>query len=139
MGNFEHKLDSKGRTVLPAKFRGELGNSVVATIGIDNYIALYPVAGWEDFLQKLESLSSFKKKTRDFRRVFIGNAAELEIDAAGRILLPSNLRQYAGVTQEITLVGTGGQIELWDTKKWNERQAANFEEVGNMAEELEDA
>ena len=92
VGSYNHKIDSKGRTVLPAKFRGELGSSVVATIGIDRCIALYPVPRWEELLEKLKDLSSFKKKARDFRRVLLSMATEQEIDGAGRILVPQILR-----------------------------------------------
>ena len=102
VGSYNHKIDSKGRTVLPAKFRGELGSSVVATIGIDRCIALYPVPRWEELLEKLKDLSSFKKKARDFRRVLLSMATEQEIDGAGRILVPQILRDYAGADVEVT-------------------------------------
>ncbi len=95
VGSYNYKLDSKGRTVLPARFRGELGSSIVATIGIDRCIALYPVSRWEELILKLKDLSSFKKKTRDFRRVLVIYGHRTEIDGSGRILIPSGLREYA--------------------------------------------
>lgn len=138
VGSFNHKLDGKGRTVLPARFRGELGNSVVATIGIDRCIALYPLSRWEEMLFKLKDLSSFKKKTRDFRRVLLSMASEQEIDGSGRILLPTLLREYAGVEQDITLIGAEDHMEIWDAKKWEEHRGVVLSDFSDLAEELED-
>jgi len=138
VGSYNHRLDSKGRAVLPARFRGELGNSVVATIGIDKCIALYPVPRWEDLILKLKDLSSFKKKTRDFRRVLLAMATEQDIDGAGRILLPVRLREYAGVEQEVTLIGAEDHMEIWDTKRWDEHSAMVLSDFSDLAEDLED-
>lgn len=138
VGSFNHKLDSKGRTVLPARFRCELGNSVVATIGIDKCIALYPLSRWEELLLKLKDLSSFKKKTRDFRRVLLSMANEQDIDASGRILLPAVLRDYAEVVQEITLIGAEDHMEIWDTQRWEEHRSVVLSDFSDLAEDLED-
>ena len=137
VGSYNHKIDNKGRTVLPARFRGELGNFVVVTIGIDRCIALYPLSRWEELLIKLKDLSSFKKKTRDFRRVLLSMATEQEIDASGRILLPTLLREYANADQEITFIGAEDYIEIWDTKKWEEHRREVLFDFSDMAEELE--
>ena len=137
VGSYNHKIDGKGRTVLPAKFRGELGTSVVATIGIDRCIALYPIARWEELLLKLKDLSSFKKNARDFRRVLLSMATEQEIDSAGRILVPQILRDYAGANVEVTLIGAEDHIEIWDTAKWEEHRAEVLGDFSDMAEELE--
>lgn len=138
VGSYNHKIDGKGRTVLPSKFRGELGSSVVATIGIDRCIALYPVQRWEELLEKLKDLSSFKKKARDFRRVLLSMATEQEIDGAGRILVPQILRDYAGACTEVTLIGAEDHLEIWDTAKWEERRAEVLADFSDMAEELEE-
>lgn len=138
VGSYNHKLDSKGRTVLPARFRGELGSTVVATIGIDRCIALYPVQRWEELIVKLKDLSSFKKKTRDFRRVLLSMATEQEIDGAGRILLPVVLREYAGAEQDITLIGLEDHMEIWDSKKWEEQRNGVLSDFSDLAEDLED-
>lgn len=138
VGSYNHKLDSKGRMVLPARFRGELGNSVVATIGIDKCIALYPLSRWEELLLKLKDLSAFKKKTRDFRRVLLSMATEQDIDGAGRILLPAILREYAGAEQAITLIGAEDHMEIWDTKRWEEHRKLVLSDFSDLAEDLED-
>lgn len=138
VGSYNHKLDGKGRMVLPAKFRGELGSSIVATIGIDRCIALYPVSRWEELLLKLKDLSSFKKRTRDFRRVLLSMASEQEIDGAGRILIPQILRDYAGSASEVTLIGAEDHLEIWDTAKWEEHRAEVLADFSDMAEELDE-
>ena len=138
VGSYNHKLDGKGRMVLPAKFRGELGSSVVATIGIDRCIVLYPVSRWEELLLKLKNLSSFKKKTRDFRRVLLSMASEQEIDGAGRILIPQVLRDYAGSVSEVTLIGAEDHLEIWDTARWEDHRAEVLADFSDMAEELDE-
>ena len=137
VGSYNHKLDSKGRTVLPARFRGELGSSIVATIGIDRCIALYPVSRWEELILKLKDLSSFKKKTRDFRRVLLSMATELEIDGSGRVLFPSGLREYAGIDQEVTLIGLEDHLEVWDSTRWEEQRSGVLIDFSDLAEDLE--
>ena len=138
VGSYNHKIDSKGRTVLPAKFRNELGTSVVATISIDKCIALYPSERWEELLLKLKDLSGFKKKARDFRRVLLSMAAELEIDSAGRILLPGVLREYADAELDITLIGAEDHMEIWDTLKWEEHRQSVLSDFSELAEDLEE-
>ena len=137
VGSYNHKLDSKGRTVLPARFRGELGSSIVATIGIDRCIVLYPVSRWEELILKLKDLSSFKKKTRDFRRVLLSMATELEIDGSGRILIPSGLREYAVIDQEVTLIGLEDHLEIWDSIRWEEQRSGVLMDFSDLAEDLE--
>ena len=137
VGSYNHKLDSKGRTVLPARFRGELGSSIVATIGIDRCIALYPGSRWEELILKLKDLSSFKKKARDFRRVLLSMATELEIDGSGRILIPSGLREYAVIDQEVTLIGLEDHLEIWDSIRWEEQRSGVLMDFSDLAEDLE--
>lgn len=108
------------------------------SIGIDRCIALYPVPRWEELLEKLKDLSSFKKKARDFRRVLLSMATEQEIDGAGRILVPQILRDYAGADVEVTLIGAEDHLEIWDTAKWEEHRAEVLADFSDMAEELEE-
>lgn len=138
VGNYSHKLDGKGRTVLPARFRGELGTTVIATIGFDRCIALYSSAQWEEFVGKIKALPSFKKKTRDICFLLNSMATEQEIDAAGRILLSNKQKEYAGLEQDITIIGQEDHVEIWDTKTFEENRKSLLSEFGNLAEELED-
>lgn len=138
VGSYNHKIDAKGRTVLPSRIRSELGNTVVATIGIDSCIALYPMDRWEELLLKIKDLSSFKKKTRDFRRVLLSMATEQDVDSAGRILLPALLKEYASIEQEITLIGAEDHVEIWDTKRWEEHRKSVLLDFSDLAEALEE-
>ena len=138
VGSFNDKIDSKVSTVLPARFRGELGTSVVATIGLDRCIALYPRDRWEELLLKLKDLSAFKKRTRDFRRVLLSMASEQDIDGAGRILLPQLLRDYAETVTDVTLIGAEDHLEIWDTVKWEAHRTEVLADFSDLAEELEE-
>lgn len=97
VGTYEHKIDSKARIVLPSKFREELGDSVVSTIGIDGCVSFYSLAGWEKIMTKLENLPFSKSKTRGLLRIMLSSAHELPVDSAGRVLLPQVLRQHGNL------------------------------------------
>jgi MraZ protein len=86
---------------------------------------------------KLKDLSSFKKKTRDFRRVLLSMATELEIDGSGRVLFPSALREYAGIDQEVTLIGLEDHLEVWDSSRWEEQRSGVLMDFSDLAEDLE--
>lgn len=135
-GSYEHKLDSKGRIVLPARFRGELGNSVVATVGFEGCAVLYPISNWKNFENKLDTLSQFKRATRDLKRAFYSNAKEQEIDANGRVIIPAELREYARIDQDITIVGVQDHLEIWPSEKWKEysRELPDLAELTELLE-----
>jgi len=137
VGTFEHKIDSKGRVVLPAKLRDELGCAVVSTIGIDKCIAIYPKEQWEKVLEKFMGLSFSKGKSRGLMRLMLSSASELQIDMAGRILVPNFLRGHAELDQEICLIGVNDHIELWDTDNWNSYRTKIMEDLPEIAEEVE--
>ncbi|HCL79063.1 MAG TPA: division/cell wall cluster transcriptional repressor MraZ [Synergistaceae bacterium] len=134
VGTYEHKIDSKARIVLPSKFRDELGETVVSTIGIDQCISLYSLAGWEKVLDKLQELPFSKGKARGFLRVMLSSAHELQIDSAGRILVPSVLRQHGMLEQDVVFVGVNDHVELWDKAKWDEYRNQILDELPEIAE-----
>lgn len=132
VGTYEHKIDSKARIVLPSKFREELGESVVSTIGIDGCVSLYSLAGWEKIMTKLETLPFSKSKTRGLLRIMLSSAHELPVDSAGRVLLPQVLRQHGDLSQDVVFVGVSDHVELWDREKWNiyrEEVAADLSDI----------
>jgi len=113
-------IDVKGRMALPARYREALGEELVVTIDTeDRCLLLYPLAQWEKIEEQLQQLPTFNKATRRIQRLLIGHATELEVDAQGRILLPSLLREYAGVEKKLVLVGQGRRFELWDEERWD--------------------
>ncbi len=133
-GSYSHKLDSKGRMVLPSRFREELGQFVVATIGIERCVTLYPAKQWEELLERLETLPSGNNKARDLRRIILASAHELEVDSTGRILVPQALRQYANINQEVSVNGNGDRLEIWDMAMWNSYRDAIWSDLRETAE-----
>lgn len=116
MGEFNHSLDPKNRAFIPAKFREGLGESFVITAGLDGCLYLCPMSDWEAFATKLSELP-FTKETREFQRFFMQNAAECEPDKQGRIIIPANLKELAGIEKDIVFVGVIGKVELWSKER----------------------
>lgn len=137
VGTFEHKLDTKGRLVIPARFREELGTSVVASFGIDRCISIYSQASWGSILERLHNLPYSKGKTRDLVRVLLASAHEVPIDPAGRILLPQSLRDQAEIDQEVSINGVLDHIEVWNSAKWDTYRARVMETLPEIAEEVD--
>ncbi len=108
------------------------------TADADGCLLLYPQPEWQPILDKLNKLSSFNPKSRALQRLLVGNAAELVMDGAGRILVPPTLRAYAGLDKMAMLIGQGNKFELWDEAKWQEQQAAALSLMsGELPPELE--
>jgi MraZ protein len=122
--------------VLPARFREELGQFVMATIGIEKCISVYPMQRWETLLEGLSEMRSGKGNERKLRRIIMASAHELEIDVAGRILVPQLLRNHAGISQEVSVNGTGDRLEIWDLSTWNEVWETGLKDLSETAEEV---
>ena len=126
-------LDAKGRMAIPTRYRDRLREScasqLVITVDKDRCLLLYPEPEWAEIERKLEALPSFNKTARIFQRLYIGHAHEVEMDAQGRILLPPELRKFAGLGKRVALVGQGKKFELWDEETWNGSRDAWLEEV----------
>ncbi len=113
MGQYEHTIDSKGRTIIPAKYREGLGETFVVTRGLDGCLFLYPSLEWQEFVDKLQKLPS-SQKTRKIQRQFLSKAMEVTLDKQGRILIPAMLREQAGLEKDIVFVGMMNRVEVWD-------------------------
>jgi len=120
MGEYQHNLDAKGRLIIPAKLREGLGERFFATKGLENCLFLFPPAEWEAFGERLRSLPLASGAARAFTRLFFSGATECEVDPQGRILLPANLRQYAGIEKEVVIVGVSTRVEIWSKTGWEE-------------------
>ena len=118
-------LDNKGRLAIPAKYREALmahcAGRIVVTADPSRCLLIYPQPAWEPIEQRLNSLSSFNTQTRALQRLLVGNASDVELDGAGRVLVPGPLRQFAGLDRNVVLVGQGAKFELWDEEKWNQQ------------------
>lgn len=136
LGRYAYAVDAKGRLAIPARFRADLGNEGVLTRGIDPCLALYPMDAWLPLSERVNALPISDPHARRFRRLVFGEAANLELDRQGRILLPPPLRDYAGIDREAVLVGVHSWIEIWSPERWS-AQADELEENGSgIAEHL---
>lgn len=118
MSEYSHSVDAKGRLIIPSKFREALGDEFVVSKGMDGCLFVYANEDWQAFEQKLTSLPLINKEARQFARFFLAGAATVEVDKQGRILLPANLRAFAGLEKDVVLVGVGSRIEIWSKEKW---------------------
>jgi MraZ protein len=119
-------LDAKGRMVMPTRYRDRLversNGRLVVTIDRDQCLLLYPVPDWEEIERKLMRLPTLNPQARRLQRLMVGYATDLELDGHGRVLLPAELRTFAGLTRAAVLLGQGNRFELWDEARWNERR-----------------
>lgn len=118
MGEYNHTIDTKGRLIIPSKFREVLGDDFVVTKGLDGCLFVYDNTEWSAFEEKLKALPLMNKESRKFVRFFLAGAASVEVDKQGRILLPSVLREFADITKDAVLVGVGSRIEIWSKDRW---------------------
>jgi len=116
MGEYNHTLDPKNRIIVPAKFREDLGDTFIMSAGFDGCLYLTPKDTWDAFTQKLAALP-FTAETRKLQRHFMRNSMECEPDKQGRILIPQNLKEFAGLEKEAVMIGSITKIELWSKEK----------------------
>ena len=126
IGEYEYSLDTKGRVVMPPKFREDIGEKFILTKGLDGCLFAYSQAEWTNFEEKLKTLPLTNKNARDFVRFFLSGAIECEFDPKqGRFLIPGNLRNYAKLEKDVVFLGVGTRIEIWDKAIW-EKDAAEI-------------
>jgi MraZ protein len=138
MGEYRHTIDDKGRIIIPAKFRENLGDLFVVTRGLDRALFAYPCAEWIQLEQKLKALSFTKTDARKFTRFFFSGAAEVEQDKQGRITLPLPLREYAGLKKECVVIGVSTRVEIWCKAAWEEYYTISAESFNEIAENMVD-
>lgn len=138
MGEYQHNIDSKGRLIVPVKFREELGAKFVLTRGMDGCLFGYPQHEWKILEEKLKELPLAKKDTRAFVRFFYSAATECEIDKQGRINIPATLRSHANLDKCCAIIGVSNRIEIWDEAKWHEFSDEAEENFDQIAESMID-
>lgn len=136
LGRFEHNLDTKGRLALPARYRDRLDEGVVVTRGFDPCLLIYPMAAWEPLAERVSALSIGDSDVRRLRRMLFAEATDLTLDRQGRILIPSELRDYAGIEREAIVVGMHTFIEVWSPDEWASQRDALDREGAVIAERL---
>lgn len=138
IGEHTHTLDTKKRLSLPSKFRKELGKKIILTRGLDACVFVYSQKEWKHFSEKLGELSMGQSDTRAFNRFLLGGAVEVDIDAAGRILIPDFLKDFAGLQTKVIVVGVANRVELWDEDTWKTYQTGVEKKADALAEKLGD-
>ncbi|ORU01357.1 Cell division protein MraZ [Anaerovibrio sp. JC8] len=136
MGEYNHSLDAKGRVILPADFRSELGESFIITKGLDNCLFIYPQSEWEQLSVKLRQLPLAKTEARAFVRFFFAGARQVELDKMGRFLIPATLRQHASLKKDAVLIGVSNRIEVWGKEEWLKYNEEITPSVSAIAETL---
>lgn len=137
MGQYEHTIDAKGRTIIPARYREDLGNTFVVTRGLDGCLYLYPLPAWQEFVDKLQHLPS-NLKNRQIQRQFLSKAMEVALDKQGRILIPALLRDIANLEKDVVFVGMMNHVEIWDKARLEQENLAENEELlENAMDELD--
>lgn len=124
LGEYEATLDPKGRFLLPVGFKKQLpedsSTRFVINRGFEKCLSLYPIKSWEPIYAEISKLNDFDPKVREFRRFFLNGATIMELDTAGRLLIPQNLKEHAGLEKDIVLVSAVNKLEIWDKTKYQQ-------------------
>ena len=138
LGEFQHTVDQKGRLAIPAKFREELADGAVVTRGLDKCLVIYPRLEWEGLAEKVSRLPQTQPNVRTLSRLLFSGAVDLSLDSQGRTILPQYLREYAGITANVAVIGLYQRVEVWGLDDWNAVKATTEAAGGNLAEQLAD-
>ena len=136
MGEYQHKIDAKGRITVPANFRDELGETMIVTRWLDGCLAIYTEEQWKQVYENLKKLPSTKREARMYTHMIMSKAAECDLDAQGRIRIPTHLSEEAKLTKDCVVVGVSDHVEIWDKERWDEYYAQASENFEDIAESL---
>ena len=136
IGEYEHSLDVKGRLILPAKIREDMGDKFIVTKGLELCLVGVSLNEWTNFEEKLKTLPLTNKNARDFVRFFLSGATECEIDKQGRFLIAGNLREYANLEKDAIIIGVGTRIEIWNREKWKSYNSDENNSADEIAENM---
>lgn len=122
IGEYSHSVDDKGRINIPSKFRNDLGENFIITKGLDNCLFVYPFAEWKVLEERIKELPL--SQSRDLQRFFFSGACEAEIDKQGRVVIPLNLREYAGISRDVVISGASFRAEIWNKENYEKQSLA---------------
>lgn len=136
IGEHFHTIDTKGRMIVPSKFRDDLGETFIVTKGLDNCLFVYPQNEWKSFEEKLKSLPLTSRDARAFVRLFFSGATECSLDKQGRINIPVNLRHHAKIDKEVVTIGVSTRVEIWSKDQWEKYNDMDELSYDNIAEKM---
>ncbi len=138
VGKFNNSIDSKSRLIVPAKFREELGGKCIIAKALDKCLTIYTIEQWEKFVtEKLEILPTGNPQARKLKRHFYSSAAECDVDKQGRLTIPQELKEYAGIEKELITVGSDKTIEVWSKQYWEDELDPDTGELMNASDVAE--
>lgn len=139
-GRYEHTIDAKGRTSLPARYRDVLGSlgekRIILTSALDPCLVAYTAPEWHAFEERLAKMPQFDRAVQKLKRIYVSGAVECDVDESGRILVPPTLREHAGLTKDVVWAGSGKYAELWDKASWKKHFDTTEDERADIAKRL---
>lgn len=137
LGTFNRTIDDKGRFIIPSKFREELADGLIISIGLnEKCLFVFPKEEWKSFEEKVKSLPMTKKDAQGFARWFLSQASDEILDQQGRITIPGHLKEYAGLDKDIVIVGVSGRLEIWDRGNWEEFYHRASQRYAEISEDM---
>lgn len=136
IGQYDGKIDSKGRTALPKKFREVLGDKLIITFGYENALIVVSEENWKALLEGTEGRPFIESDTRETQRFLLGGAANVELDVKGRFILPSYLRQFGKIENEVIFIGLSRYVEIWDKASWTKYQKNLEKNIDTISQRL---
>lgn len=138
LGEYRHNLDDKGRITIPSKFRDSFKDGLVVTKGFENCLFIFTKNDWLDFARQIQQLRTLKKDARTLSRFIFGGASEDQADKQGRVIVPSNLREWGNIKKEVVIIGVSNRLEVWSEENWNKVENEAAASYSQIAEELAD-
>ena len=139
-GRYEHTIDAKGRTSLPARYRDVLGSlgekRIILTSALDPCLVAYTAPEWAAFEERLSKMPQFDRAVQKLKRIYVSGAVECDVDESGRILVPPTLREHAALTKDVVWAGSGKYAELWDKASWKKHFDTTEDERADIAKRL---
>lgn len=138
IGEYSHSLDVKGRLIMPVKLREDMGENFIITTGLDGCLFGFSMSEWQKFEDKLKTLPITNKNARNFVRFFLSGATECELDKQGRFLILGKLREVASLDRDVTIIGAGTRIEIWNKEKWEEHNSEENLSIAEIEKNMEE-
>lgn len=136
LGNYQAKINYKGRTAVPSKYRPQLGKEIIIGQWYENCLVIVSQKQWQELLKEIEEKPFITAPSRETDRFLAGGAFEIELDGQGRLVIPPSLREYADLKEEVVFVGLLNRVEIWDKANWEKHQKYLDEHAEEIAERL---